>query len=402
MSARLDEPPRRLKERSDQANLIERIAGQAVRDLPRPRPLSPTTLARISGGIDDRVPVEARRRRYAWVFMTAVFLLGAATAAGAQHLQTFRRWLMHVVTVAPEPADRPASSRSVAKPRAVRAAPPASPGGAAASPDHLPPPPAATSPSTTSSPPPASAPPSGAARDMPTDKPVPPASRPNLQLALVEKQAARPSPAAPPDMARGKPAIGKPVAEPLPTVPTGALGTLGKPQPDGVAKPQLSPTGGESPQATYALGQAVRALRIEHAPAAALLILDRHAQELAGNAFAREALLLRVEAMLALGRKTEVLRLLDDTPLTDGASRSLLVMRGQLRAAADRCTEGVADFDRVLAGARQPLKPALLGRALCRKKLGDREGARLDVERYRREFPDDHAVDGLGRLDDRP
>ena len=122
----------------------------------------------------------------------------------------------------------------------------------------------------------------------------------------------------------------------------------------------------------------------------ALALLDRYASELAGNAFAEESLLLRVEAMLALGQRTSVLHLLDRTSLIDvAASRGLLITRGELRAAANRCAESISDFDLVLTEARRPPKKALLGRALCRQKLGDTAGAAADFDRLRREFPDD-------------
>jgi hypothetical protein len=111
---------------------------------------------------------------------------------------------------------------------------------------------------------------------------------------------------------------------------------------------------------------------------------------LAGNAFAEESLLLRVEAMLTLGQRDLVLRLLDRTSLTDvAASRGLLITRGELRAAANRCAEGIGDFDLVLTEARRPPKRALLGRALCKQKLGDTAGATADLDRIRRESSDD-------------
>jgi hypothetical protein len=152
-----------------------------------------------------------------------------------------------------------------------------------------------------------------------------------------------------------------------------------------------------APQATRFLTEAVRALRVEHSPATAIELLDRHAQELESNALAREALLVRTESMLALGRTGEVLRLLDRTSLSSGAaSRSLLLMRGELRAADDRCAEAIGDFSLVLADAARPPKQALYGRATCYERLGDVGRAQADRDRYRREFPD-RGVDGSGR-----
>ncbi len=146
------------------------------------------------------------------------------------------------------------------------------------------------------------------------------------------------------------------------------------------------------------LSEAIHALRVEHSPATALLLLDNHATQLGKSAFAHEALLVRVEAMLALHRKGEVLRLLDGMAMTDvAASRSLRVTRGELRAAANRCADGLGDFDWVLARSKQADRQALFGRALCRKKLGDSAGAQADMERYRREFPTDPRLWDLER-----
>jgi hypothetical protein len=136
------------------------------------------------------------------------------------------------------------------------------------------------------------------------------------------------------------------------------------------------------------LTEAIRALRVEHAPDAALALLDRYAPILDKSAFRHEALLLRVEALFKLNRQPDVLRLLDATPLAGvAASRTLLLNRAELRAAAGRYADALADFDRVLAQTDGREGRALLGRAKCRKQLGDETGARADRDRYRREFP---------------
>ena len=138
------------------------------------------------------------------------------------------------------------------------------------------------------------------------------------------------------------------------------------------------------------LKQVVRALRIERTPGYALALLDRYAGELVGNTFAEEALLLRVEAMLALGQRTQVLRLLDGISLAEvAASRALLITRGELRSRENRCAEAIGDFDLALNKAQPPPKRALLGRAACKQNLGDEAGGRADFERYHREYPDE-------------
>lgn len=136
------------------------------------------------------------------------------------------------------------------------------------------------------------------------------------------------------------------------------------------------------------LSETVRLLRAEHSPAEALRFLDGHSSELDRGGLAHEALILRVEALLALERRPEVLRLLDGASLSDvAASRALLVTRGQLRAAANRCGDGIGDFELVLARSRQTDRQALIGRAVCRKRLGDGPGSRADVGRLLAEFP---------------
>jgi hypothetical protein len=138
------------------------------------------------------------------------------------------------------------------------------------------------------------------------------------------------------------------------------------------------------------LKQVIQALRVDHSPKNALALLDRYRTELDGSAFREEVLLLRVETLLSLGQRGEVLRLLDGTSLTDVvASQALLITRGELRAAANRCSEGVGDFDLVIAVTRRPPKQALLGRASCRENLGDHVGAQADLDRARREYPID-------------
>jgi hypothetical protein len=158
----------------------------------------------------------------------------------------------------------------------------------------------------------------------------------------------------------------------------------------------VAPRAAPGQAATESLTEAIRLLRTERAPKAALRFLDSHEHELSKGGFAHEGLILRVEALLALGSGAEVLRLLDGAALTDvAASQSLLVTRGELRAAASRCAEGIGDFDLILARARPTDRRALIGRAFCRKQLGDAAGLHADIERLRKEFPHQPLPGGL-------
>jgi hypothetical protein len=207
-----------------------------------------------------------------------------------------------------------------------------------------------------------------------------PVERPGAEphAALVEHGESQPTQAGSWPLPSSAPAQAAPRKLAWVDSPTSSKMTSGRRS--GEAEPPTSPS--------RFLTEAIRILRSDRSPEAALAVLDLHGAELDQSAYAHEALLVRVEILLSLHRPGEVLRLLDTTPLADvAASHSLLVTRGKLRAAADRCGEGLGDFDLVLAGSQRPDKQALYGRALCRKKLGDSMGARADLETYRSAFP---------------
>ena len=444
MSNLLPDPPR-WKERLDQANLAEREAGRALRFMGTPEPLPTAQLTRIAARIRAGRP----RRRTFWLTVTAALLFGGAAVASATHLDVLPGWLIKIVKPQPaETAPHKGASRGPSTRLPATAKAPALPEANA-----LP----ATIPSTPNQPVPAVATaipkPAGPINNgsstgndfapLPSRKVV----RKSIEEWPAESPPRMPAWAAAPTPSRA------PSLEPTPavTIPSEAqhvrgtqVAWLEKPASPGLASPARvipdlkpprpakrgevaerseageglprfipegsgPPPGGATDKDTHAppeavqgtakvLSEAIHALRFEHSPGTALFLLDRHATQLGKSAFAHEALLLRVEAMLALGRKAEVLRMLDGAVLTDvAASRSLLVTRGELRAAANRCADGLGDFDRVLDGANQADRQALYGRALCRKKLGDTAGAQADVERYRREFPSDPRLHDLER-----
>jgi hypothetical protein len=144
------------------------------------------------------------------------------------------------------------------------------------------------------------------------------------------------------------------------------------------------------------LGDVLRSLRAERDPSAALALLDEHARRFPETVVAPEAGMLRAEALLGLGRRTEALTVLDGLPLTSMPNRNeRLALRGELRAAAGRWQEARADFDRLCAAAasaddaksRDVFERALWGRASARSRLGDEAGARADLAAYLHEFP---------------
>jgi tetratricopeptide (TPR) repeat protein len=138
------------------------------------------------------------------------------------------------------------------------------------------------------------------------------------------------------------------------------------------------------------LATAVRALRAQRDAASALVALDAYRNRYPQGRMSVEAAVLRVDALTALHRQGEALRSLDELDLTrmpGGLERRL--QRGELRLASGRFHEALADFDGVLAQAREQelIQRALAGRTQARQRLGDIAGARSDAGEYLRRFP---------------
>ena len=376
----------RWREHSDQAEPTERIIGQDLRAIKTPAPLSGPQMARIAAGLR---PSRARHSRL-WLVLATSLILVVATAASAASLHLLPGWLTRAS--APQPAEIPAPRPNHRKPSL--------PGtGHAPKLETAPERPAETPTHPTIEAPPI------------LDKPVvaTPASRqvsalvpsPRKAVTRIDSSAPAlvPSPPVPPPMATRT----QPLLPPSPTVPL-PLTTL--PPPSAYVPPARapqvamldpprplprkpvpeSPKPGDDAEASKLLADAIRLLRADGHPQFALALLDRQATRLDQSPYRHEALLIRVEALLALKRDADLLRLLDGMPLAEvAASRTLLATRGRLRAAAKRCAEAVADFDRVLAETGRKDRQALLGRAQCREAQGDLEGAKADRERYRQE-----------------
>ena len=89
--------PVRLREKHDQQNLAERIAGEAARALAELPRFSPSTMARIATQIETRRIGSYRPRRRRWTLAAAAFLLGIATAASAARLDLVPEWITRMV-----------------------------------------------------------------------------------------------------------------------------------------------------------------------------------------------------------------------------------------------------------------------------------------------------------------
>lgn len=404
MSDFLHDPPR-WKDRTDQERLAEREAGKMVRDMDQTELLSGPQLARIAARFRSQ---QSRLRRLSlWAPAMAALLFGSVAAASAARLDILPRWLIDIVrpgtgvstlhpsaprslrgrpqTDVPAPAPAPVS---VLDPAAV----PAPVAAAAPAPIPAASGPAAQGPARAEQAPPSLQPtvapqPAGALRPIPAERvrePVrapavksvqaksPQSSAKAVALPALQPAVAPAQPAAVPDLVPVTDLPKHPIAPVATTMqlawvdpPASAASAPVRTLPDAR---QAAPTPAENGAVPLKhLSAAVHALRAEHSPEAALALLDRYSDELEENSVSHEALLLRVEAMLKLERRSEVLSLLDAAPLTGvAASRTLLLTRGELRASAGRCAEAVTDFNLVLVQTQGHNKRALAGIAKCR------------------------------------
>lgn len=397
--------PRRWRDEHEPASVDVSAAGETLRSLPPPEPLSAVQLARIAARIRAAQPKRLRRP----FLLLASLLLGVATAASAAHLDVLPSWMTGKRPDADGAGALPAKPAPRKGRRATAIVPVRPEPEPAPIPEPVPPPLPAESSAVVvgSAPAPVVPLPSGPKTKLPAPAPAAHANGARRATGAGSGGPSPWSPAAepvtPPPSGALVPAAAENAAVPL--APAPGLSTAHLPlapatspstSPTPAVRPAIEPKRGSG--AAKSLSEVVRALRISHDARTALALLERNAAAMTRSGLGQEVVILRVEALLALGREAEVLRLLDGTALTDvAASHSLLVTRGRLRAAAKRCVDGVGDFDLVLAESRQPDRQALFGRALCRKQLGDASGARADLERYRREFPADPHLGDLER-----
>jgi len=219
--------------------------------------------------------------------------------------------------------------------------------------------------------------------------------RPRRHLALATLATATSAQAAPQEMPASPPTDSERAQHVDPTVASGPLPT---PAHDVVAPPApalAQPTGAlalqplPSDQSLFA--QAMRKLRMENNPSAALSALQEHARAYPRSSLSGERSAIEVEALLALHRDREALVRLDAMTLEDlPRSGERLVVRGELRAAARRWPEASADFDLALtrvSGSPSWNERALWGRGVARLHCGEREAGMADLETYHDRYP---------------
>ncbi len=154
--------------------------------------------------------------------------------------------------------------------------------------------------------------------------------------------------------------------------------------------PATAPPGSALHEEAALLRSAIESLRVHRRPSDALAAVAEHRRRFPSGALATDAQMLRVEALIALGRRQEALVALDDHRLAGEApGGALQVTRAELLA--DRnCAEAIAAFDDLLANATSSpttIERALRGRAICHARLGEREAAQEDWRDYLRRFP---------------
>jgi hypothetical protein len=176
------------------------------------------------------------------------------------------------------------------------------------------------------------------------------------------------------------------------------------PVPPAPPPPSLSPPAAANPPPDGELAliaAAVRKLRTDNDPQGALAVLDEHRTRFPSGALNPEGSLARIEALLALDRRGEALRVLDGAAI--GAlprPRAVRTTRGELRAELGHCADALKDFERLLSANQQDeyAERALYGRAVCRARAGEVSDARADLSQYQRLYPQGRFAGEVRRL----
>lgn len=138
------------------------------------------------------------------------------------------------------------------------------------------------------------------------------------------------------------------------------------------------------------LKEAIGALRSGDARGA-LARIDERERTFGAGLLEQEAAVVRVEALVTLGRSSEALARVEALAL-DGHPRrdELQLIRGELRASGNRCQVAARDFDELLARPiGRPLEErARYGRAVCLAREGRQEAARAAFSDYLQRFPE--------------
>lgn len=176
----------------------------------------------------------------------------------------------------------------------------------------------------------------------------------------------------------------------------------------GISPPAASAAGDASLLAeSQLLGQALQRLHRERDPRGALSVLDTYTSQFSQGRLRDEAQAARVDALMQLDRRTDALQVLDGASLSRLArGGELRLLRGELRAHAGRCREALGDFSATWQAEQnregEGGQRALYGLATCRLALGERGLARDALRQYLDRYPagrfSDAARDALSHL----
>jgi hypothetical protein len=170
------------------------------------------------------------------------------------------------------------------------------------------------------------------------------------------------------------------------------------------APPRLEVPAGREGRPTEAgmVASALSQLRQQGDPRAALVTLEAYARAFPHGVLEAEASRTRLEALIRLDDRKGALALLDAMPgLSAEPGTDPLLTRAELRAAAGRFREALADFTQVVegeGGASAASERALYGRAICLGRLAEDDRARADLLAYERRFPSGRFAGEVRRL----
>lgn len=228
--------------------------------------------------------------------------------------------------------------------------------------------------------------------------------------AWPAQDSASPSASAVPPPAGSPSAVASPAARtrPRPARPLApSIGLSPAPEP-AAPTPTAAPVGDASLLAeSQLLGQALQRLHREHDPRGALTVLDAYRTQFQDGRLRDEAQAARVDALIQLDRRDDALQILDGAALPRLArGNELRLLRGELRAHAGRCREALGDFSATWQAEQsrdsENGQRALYGLATCRLSLGERGLARDALRQYLDRYPagrfSDAARDALSRL----
>jgi len=212
-------------------------------------------------------------------------------------------------------------------------------------------------------------------------------------------------PAAAPSAAAGSSALAMPAASSRPVVAPSAGGAPPmemdlRPRAPAASKRAAAPAPAASPAVSAStlkdesalLAAALSKLRADHDPAGALESLDAYRLRFPDGVLRDEARVGRVDALLALGRRPDAraeLAAIGSGKL--GAmprGLELRVLEAELEAEAGHCDRATALFDALLAQPSPAVEErSLFGRATCRAKRGEPDGAAADLRRLLQRHP---------------